>query len=82
MLLFLDRKQTILKKATIVNDNTGSQPSEFSEVEVPMLTRAETSNQRAKVAEFYEIDLSDEEDRKDKKSAMNVRRMSRKSAKK
>jgi hypothetical protein len=65
-----------------VNSKPRSQPSEFSEVEVPMINRAETINQRARVAEFYEIDLSDEENRKDKRSAMNVRRMSRKSAKK
>jgi hypothetical protein len=40
-----------------------------------------TNNQREKIADFYEIDLSDEEDRKDKKSAMSLRRKKRKTTK-
>jgi hypothetical protein len=82
LIFTLGRKQTMMKKATLANVKTSIQPSNFPEVEVHLLTRAETIKQRAKDADFYEIDLSDEEDRKDKKSAMASRRMSRKSAKK
>lgn len=56
--------------------------SEFTGFDVKKTNTVKTQeNNQERIGEFYEVDLSEEEDRKDKKSAMSLRRKKRRTTK-
>eukprot|EP00343_Euplotes_focardii_P000213 CAMPEP_0205801078 /NCGR_PEP_ID=MMETSP0205-20121125/2949_1 /ASSEMBLY_ACC=CAM_ASM_000278 /TAXON_ID=36767 /ORGANISM="Euplotes focardii, Strain TN1" /LENGTH=66 /DNA_ID=CAMNT_0053065231 /DNA_START=722 /DNA_END=919 /DNA_ORIENTATION=+ len=65
----MKRNKTMVKKTTIMNrsNNKGKErlEEEFKNFEPPSMHKAETNNKKD---DFYEVDLSEEENRKDKKS--------------
>ena len=74
-----------MKKVTIVDgspmNNQRRRVSEFTGFEVQKTNTVKTTQGNNRIGEFYEVDLSGEEERKDKKSAMSLRRKKRKSTK-
>lgn len=71
-----------MKKATIVenspNRRNQRQVTDFSAIEVhKMYTVDEVRKAKERDADFYEVDLSEEEDRKDKKAIMSLRKKNR-----
>ena len=70
-----------MKKVTIVENSPRKnkrRPIEIEEKEVKRIgTTVTAPNKQEQFPDFYEIDLSDEEERRDKKSKMSIRRKER-----